>query len=65
MPQDDCDVLFKEILKQYGSRFYHQEIINATKAVDKCKFFIAPYLATPQIVKFFQDQLVHVAIGSF
>jgi len=58
------DALFQRILAEYGSRFYQQEILNATKAVKNCSFFIAPFLATPQLVQFFSDQLVHVVFGS-
>ena len=40
------EAVFKAILQVYGSRFYMQEVINATKAVANCTFFVAPYTAS-------------------
>ena len=54
----------RAILREYGSRFYQQEIINATNAVADCSFFIAPFLASPQIAQFYKDELVNAAFGS-
>ena len=50
--------VYKTILHEYGSRFYQQEIINATRAVPNCSFFIAPFLATPQLAQFFKDEVI-------
>ena len=54
---DNMEV-YKAILRAYGSRFYQQEIINATKAVADSTFFIAPFLATPQLAQFFNDEMI-------
>jgi hypothetical protein len=43
---DSNDKLKVEFLRNYGVRFYHQEILNASQA-GKCDFFVAPYLASP------------------
>ena len=56
--------VYRAILREYGSRFYQQEIINATNAVADCSFFIAPFLASPQIAQFYKDELVNAAFGS-
>jgi len=56
--------LFRKILDEYGSRFYQEEIIKATKAVENCSFFIAPYSACAQLVQFQLDKLVNVVFGS-
>ena len=56
--------LFKRILDQYGSRFYDQEIINATKQVEGASFFVAPYLASQQLTYFLKAKLVHSIVGS-
>ena len=56
--------LYKRFLREFGSRFYQQEIINATKAVQDCQFFVAPGHATHQTVQMFKDQLVNVVVGS-
>ena len=58
------DIIFKQILQEYGSRFYMQEVINATKEVPNCTFFVAPYLQTPQIAQFYADNLIQVAFGT-
>lgn len=42
-------LVYKAILKEYGGRFYSQEVINATKKVPNCSFFVAPYTATAQL----------------
>ena len=58
------DAVFKAILTEYGSRFYMQEIVNATKKVPNCNYFIAPYLQTTQIAQFYKDSLVQAAFGT-
>ena len=45
--------VYKAILREYGSRFYQQEIINATNAVADSNFFIAPFLVAPQLASFY------------
>ena len=45
--------VYKTILREYGSRFYQQEIINATNAVADSEFFIAPFLVAPQLASFY------------
>lgn len=39
-------------------------MINATKAVNNCSFFIAPYTATAQLSQFYADSLVQIAFGT-
>ena len=56
--------VYRALLREYGSRFYQQEIINATNEVADCSFFIAPFLASPQIAQFYKDELVNAAFGS-
>ena len=41
-----------------------QEVINATKEVPNCTFFVAPYLQTPQLAQFYADNLIQVAFGT-
>ena len=41
-----------------------QEVINATKEVPNCTFFVAPYLQTPQLAQFYSDSLIQVAFGT-
>ena len=50
--------VFKSILQVYGSRFYMQEVINATKSVQGCSFFVAPYTTTAQLAQFYADELI-------
>ena len=57
-PADTNDALFRCILEQYGSRFYIQEIINATKEVPNCTFFVAPFTQTAQLAQFYADELI-------
>mmetsp|Transcript_30657 Transcript_30657/g.37917 ORF Transcript_30657/g.37917 Transcript_30657/m.37917 type:complete len:168 (+) Transcript_30657:85-588(+) len=61
---DKKNAVFKAILQVYGSRFYMQEVINATKVVENCSFFVAPYTATAQLAQFFADSLIQVAFGT-
>ena len=56
--------VFKVICQQYGSRFYQQEIINATNAVKNCSFFIAPFFASAQLACFYQEEVIQVAFGT-
>lgn len=39
-------------------------MINATKQVSQAMFFVAPYLASPQLNYFLQAKMVHSMIGS-
>ena len=39
-------------------------MINATKEVPNCTFFVAPYLQTPQLAQFYADSLIQVAFGT-
>lgn len=61
---DAAKSVFAKIVEEYGSRFYQEEIINATKKVKNCSFFIAPYHASAQLVQFFAEEMVHVVFGS-
>lgn len=56
--------VLKSILREYGSRFYMQEVINATKEVPNCTFFVAPYTQTAQLAQFYADSLIQVAFGT-
>ena len=40
------DNLKIEFLKNYGVRFYYQEILNAAQTANS-EFFVAPYLSSP------------------
>jgi hypothetical protein len=51
------------LLEKYGSRLFLHEIMNAC-AQTNTEFFVAPYLATPQIVYLFKEQMVHSVAGS-
>ena len=62
--QQTNDVIFKSILAEYGSRFYMQEVINATKECTNCTFFVAPFLQTPQLAQFYADSLIQCAFGT-
>ena len=41
--QSTNEAVFKTILGEYGSRYYMQEVINATRAANQASFFIAPF----------------------
>ena len=41
--------VFQALLKEYGSRFYLQELINATKMARNCTYFVAPFTQTAQL----------------
>ena len=55
--------LFMFLLETYGSRIFHQEIINACLAT-KTEFLVAPYFATPQLVYLFREKYVSAVCGS-
>lgn len=56
--------VFESILREYGSRFYAQEITSAAREVEKCSVFTAPYLAAPQMAYLFEEQTISIAFGS-
>ena len=55
--------LFCELVDRFGVHFYSQEIANAAREAH-CEFFVAPYLASAQLVYFFEKELISVAFGS-
>eukprot|EP00347_Sterkiella_histriomuscorum_P006973 403350735 len=63
----DIQILNQELKNSisiaYGARYYYQEIINAAQQTN-AQFFVAPYLSSPQIVYFYQEQKVHAVCGS-
>lgn len=55
--------LFETLVDIYGSRCFMTELINAALETNT-EYFVAPYLATPQIIYLYQQKKVHACIGS-
>lgn len=55
--------LFMNLLETYGSRCFLSEVVNACLETST-GFFVAPYMASPQLVHFFREQQVHCVMGS-
>jgi len=51
------------LLETYGSRCFLSEVVNACLET-KTEFYVAPYNATPQIVHFMRESMVHAIMGS-